>query len=287
MIAADAPFHPGGRISGGQALLWGSAAALAVVVHTGALTWALRQPMPTSIQPDPTPAVMIDLEPAMVAPQAPMEALAQNSMDLPEIEETTPPQITSEPPPPVPELPADPVLLPTEDALPAAEPPPDLPVPVTRPVARPRDLEVARTEPEPKPEEPEKKKDPEPEKEQKAQTRAQTTAPPAEQAVAPRNATGASAAVSPAKWQSRLMAHLERRKKYPPAARKRREEGTVLVRFAIDGSGNVLSAGLVRSSGHPELDDAVLALVRRASPVPAPPPGAPHEITAPVRFSIR
>jgi protein TonB len=285
MIAADVPFHPGGRISGGQALLWGTAAALAVAVHAGALAWALRQPVPTSIQPDSAPAVMIDLEPAMVAPQAPMETLAQNSLGMPEIEATTPPEITSEPPPPVPELPADPVLLPSEDALPAAEPPPDLPVPVSRPVARPRDLEVARTEPEPV--EPEKKRDPEPEKAQKAQARAQTTAPPAKQAAAPRNATGASAAVSPAKWQSRLMAHLERRKKYPPAARKRRAEGTVLVRFAIDCSGNVLSSGLVRSSGHPELDEAVLALVRRASPVPAPPPGAPHEITAPVRFSIR
>jgi protein TonB len=83
------------------------------------------------------------------------------------------------------------------------------------------------------------------------------------------------------------MAHLERRKRYPAAARKRREEGTVLVRFAIDGGGNVLSAGLVRSSGHAELDKAVLALVRRASPVPPPPTGAPRQITAPVRFTIR
>ena len=54
----------------------------------------------------------------------------------------------------------------------------------------------------------------------------------------------------------------------PSAARigKRREEGTVLVRFAIDGGGNVLSTGVVRSSGHAELDQAVLTLVRRASP---------------------
>ena len=59
------------------------------------------------------------------------------------------------------------------------------------------------------------------------------------------------------------------------------------VRFSIDDAGNVRAANLVRSSGHAELDQAVLALVRRASPVPAPPPGAPHEITAPVRFNIR
>ena len=44
------------------------------------------------------------------------------------------------------------------------------------------------------------------------------------------------------------------------------------MRFAIDGGGNVISTGLVRSSGHADLDQAVLALVRRTSPVPAPPP---------------
>jgi protein TonB len=83
------------------------------------------------------------------------------------------------------------------------------------------------------------------------------------------------------------MAHLERLKRYPAGARARREEGTAYVRFSIDANGNVRSAQLARSSGHAELDAAVLALVRRASPVPAPPPGAPQDITAPVRFTIR
>ena len=94
-------------------------------------------------------------------------------------------------------------------------------------------------------------------------------------------------AASPAKWQSRLIAHLERRKRYPAAARRRHEEGVVYVRFAIDGQGQVLSATIARSSGSPELDLEVLALLRRASPVPAPPPGAPRNITAPVQFRIR
>ena len=59
------------------------------------------------------------------------------------------------------------------------------------------------------------------------------------------------------------------------------------MRFAIDDARQRALGELVRSSGHAELDEAVVALVRRASPVPAPPPGAPHEITAPVRFNIR
>ena len=46
------------------------------------------------------------------------------------------------------------------------------------------------------------------------------------------------------------------------------------------------SAQLKRSSGHADLDEAVLTLVRRASPVP-PPPGAPRDIVAPVQFNVR
>ncbi|MFH0299982.1 energy transducer TonB [Bradyrhizobium sp. 31Argb] len=81
------------------------------------------------------------------------------------------------------------------------------------------------------------------------------------------------------------MAHLERRKRYPPSTQSRGERGVAYVRFTIDDRGNVLSASLARSSGFAELDQEVLALVRRASPVPAPPAGANRAITAPVRFS--
>jgi protein TonB len=101
---------------------------------------------------------------------------------------------------------------------------------------------------------------------------------------AAQSASGASSQ-APATWRSALMAHLERRKRYPPGAQSRGERGIVYVRFTIDASGNVQSVSLSRSSGHPELDQEVLALVRRASPVPAPPPGTAREIVAPVRFS--
>jgi protein TonB len=96
-----------------------------------------------------------------------------------------------------------------------------------------------------------------------------------------------ASSVSPARWQSRLMAHLERRKRYPAGAKSRHEEGIVYVRFRIDETGKVLSASLARSSGFPELDDEVLSLVQRASPVPAPPPDVNRTVTAPVKFSRR
>jgi protein TonB len=83
------------------------------------------------------------------------------------------------------------------------------------------------------------------------------------------------------------MSHLERHKRYPSGPRLRREEGVAQVRFTIDDSGRVLSVQLARRSGNAELDAEVLALVRRASPVPAPPSGVPRTITAPVAFRLR
>lgn len=80
------------------------------------------------------------------------------------------------------------------------------------------------------------------------------------------------------------IAYLERRKQYPPGARARGEVGTVYVRFRIDGEGNVLTTSLVGSSGFTSLDEAVLSLVRRASPVPAPPPEANRLVTVPINF---
>lgn len=106
-------------------------------------------------------------------------------------------------------------------------------------------------------------------------------------ASAAQTSAGRSASVSPARWQSRLLAHLERRKRYPESARRSRSEGTAYVRFSIDGDGNVGSVSLARSSGIAALDEEVVAMVRRASPVPAPPPGVNRTIMVPVRFNLR
>lgn len=116
--------------------------------------------------------------------------------------------------------------------------------------------------------------------------RAQVQAQEAPRAAAPQTSRGA-ATVSPARWQSRLLAHLERRKRYPADARRQRQQGTAQVRFTIDAGGNVQSVSLVSSSGVAALDQEVVAMVRRASPVPAPPPGINRTIVVPVRFSLR
>lgn len=99
---------------------------------------------------------------------------------------------------------------------------------------------------------------------------------------------GAADAV--ADYQARLRAWLERHKRYPRQARRRREQGVVVLRFVADRAGAVLDLEVETSSGHPLLDDAALDMVRRAQPLPEMPPGMPEsraEHLLPVRFALR
>ena len=234
---------------------------------------------------------MLELAPMPTAPEPEESQVAPHVVDLEQVLEA--PKPTPEPPDPLAEDVAPPDLMPpTEIALPLEDvlPPVDMTpvemaaVPVTRQRARPQDL-PRRTEPKPEPQKVARQPEKKPPQEERREARSE--APPVPQAAAPQNSRGAAGTMSPATWKSRLMARLERAKRYPSGARRRGEEGVAYVSFAIDARGQVLSAQLARSSGHSELDEEVLALVRRASPLPPPPPGVPGTITAPVRFNIR
>jgi protein TonB len=94
----------------------------------------------------------------------------------------------------------------------------------------------------------------------------------------------------PANYVGRLLAALDRHKEYPSSARFRRVEGVTLLRFAMRRDGTVASFGIERSSGHEDLDAAVIQMIQRASPLPPPPSelaGDPVELVVPVRFSLR
>ena len=162
------------------------------------------------------------------------------------------------------------------------------------------DVVEAEPEPEPAPKPVAKKpaeKKPAPEKPVRKEAKkkpvqpavaAKASANDAPKKAAPRPTEGAkSSGESPARWQSRVNAHLNRFKRYPAGER---ETGQAAVRFSIDPSGRVLSAALARSSGNAALDRAAVEMVRRASPVPAPPPAIARSrmsLTVPVRFSRR
>ncbi|MDR0882192.1 MAG: energy transducer TonB [Candidatus Adiutrix sp.] len=90
-------------------------------------------------------------------------------------------------------------------------------------------------------------------------------------------------------YMGQILHKMERGKKYPPAARARKLTGVAKVHLVVDRGGRVLSSSLAKSSGHPELDAEVLALVRRVSPLPSFPgemTQASIKLTIPVNFSL-
>ena len=84
-----------------------------------------------------------------------------------------------------------------------------------------------------------------------------------------------------------LLAWLERHKEYPRPARRRGQEGVVLLYVLIDREGRVLQSRIEESSGYPLLDNAVLDMLERAAPVPPLPDDMPQErleLVLPVQF---
>lgn len=120
------------------------------------------------------------------------------------------------------------------------------------------------------------------------------SAPPAAPNIAPVAAApiagaGTKDADARTRWQAQLRVHLERYKRYPRDARLRGDTGTVTLAFAVDRAGNVLSSAITHSSGFPALDRETVTMLKRAAPLPPPPPeitGARIEITIPIEFNL-
>jgi len=91
-------------------------------------------------------------------------------------------------------------------------------------------------------------------------------------------------------WESDLVKHLQRYKRYPGDAQSHGVEGVVVLAFSVDRTGHVLAHRILRSSGHPDLDAEVMTMIERAQPLPAFPPSmtqAQLDLTVPIRFSLR
>jgi protein TonB len=267
-----------------EALMWSGAALVMFGAHAWAVAWMLRTDPVVAADNSPPAAIMIEIAAASESMQAEKDEISPDMKTaderLPQSEqkqrETPQEQVTAQ-------------LIEPDEVEPVEE---------TKDKDKTVVLKKAEVQlPQPKPEkkpvekpkEKPKEKKPRPRNQQaaadsKAMRQAEVRAQPSDRMAAAQTASGVSS-MSPANWQSLLMAHLEHRKRYPSDARARGDRGTVYVRFSIDSSGNVLSASLVRSSGFSELDQEVVSLVHRASPVPAPPPGTNRTITVPVRFS--
>ncbi|WP_062018433.1 energy transducer TonB [Aureimonas sp. AU4] len=285
-------------------LRWGVAGSLVLALH-GAAAFALLNHVPPEAPPAGAPeaAILIDLAPPAESAEAPPPP----EVTLPEpVAEPPPPEPMEEPPPePVAEPLREPPPAPVAEPLPEPEPSPldpvveepppaeapvieeevapapgNVPLPTLRP-APPRPAPEPQAErPRPQPERRVERREPP----ARQVPRRQAPQPPASLASrgAPDRQASQGAPVSAAsrdRWQSRIQARLNRFKRTPRGG----GEGTVVVSFSVDASGRVTGARVSRSAGG-ALDEAALALVRRAGPYPAPPSGTGLTITVPIRF---
>lgn len=112
--------------------------------------------------------------------------------------------------------------------------------------------------------------------------------PEGPRSVAPALGSGETARRARVTWQKELVAHLDKHKKYPPQRVQKSAE--IMVSFALDRMGRVLSSTIVKGSGDPAFDAAALAMLKRADPVPQPPPMVADEglnFTLPVIFRVK
>jgi periplasmic protein TonB len=124
---------------------------------------------------------------------------------------------------------------------------------------------------------------------------AEATATPSSEAIrrgprsiAPAQGIGESARRARLTWQKELMAHLDKHKRYP--AERTQKSAEILVSFALDRMGHVLSSSIIKGSGDKAFDEAALAMIRRSDPVPQPPPLVADEglnFTLPVIFRVK
>ena len=169
-----------------------------------------------------------------------------------------------------------------------------MPVTPQAPPPEPTLEEPAPPSPEPLPEPPVEPPPPQPAPPRpRAPPRA---APPRPAAAAP---AAAPAAVAPApaarpsapppSYLRAVAAALERQKRYPESARARRATGVALLRFVVMRDGRVAGWRIERSAGEADLDQAVEAMIQRASlpAMPADMPGDSLVIAVPIRFQLR
>ena len=228
--------------------------ALVLGVHAVAVVLALNWTSPQPVELPPM-AMLVELAPVPAPPPpAPPKVV-------------TPPQ----PPAPVEELP-----------LPKLAEAPKPTISVPKPV-----------KPKPKPQPPKPEKQPEPPKEKPSEEKPSDAPPtnaPTDKSAQPAPGPSPAQLAAKASWQSTLLGHLAKYKKYPPGAQARGKEGLNRLRFVVDGEGKVLSYELVGRSGNADLDRATLEMIRRAQPLPKPPAdmltNGSIEIVAPFVYSI-
>lgn len=255
---------------------WGGSLVVVLGAHALLALAALSWHVAMEEAPAAPPAVMLDLPPMPETPAAEPPPTLESMLPEPEL----PPEPVIEPEPepePVPEI--------------APEPPPPVPAEVALPEPPPKPKPKPKEEPKPKPKAEAPK--PRPQTPPKPVTEAPANAAPA--AAPPASAPAQAAPVvrnsnTLPTWHGAVLGHLERYKRYPRIAQMRRQQGVPQVHITLDRQGRVLAVRLHKGSGFEALDEETIALVERASPLPAPPPDVAQdrmELVVPVQYFLR
>lgn len=234
---------------------WSGAAIVVVLLHAALIAVGVFWLVQDQTAGTPIPPILVDLVPISASPETQPLDLAVG----PTVQEA-------------PELQAQPIPEPEvkEELIP---PTPLQEKPVVFAPPKQKEEQKVKPEPQPKPEKPKPIK----------QARKQSVRPPApktsaapkaeQRAPSAASAVGAaSAAAASASYAQRLVAHLQRFKQYPAAARAAGQQGIARVAFTVNRSGGVSGIRLAGSSGHAALDAETLAMVGRAQPLPPFPP---------------
>lgn len=269
--------------------LWSFSLLVVLGLHILVALWALfwRVKPPPLILPPAAPVMLAQLEPLPPPPPPPPPPIPT-------------PKVESEPEP-MPKL--------------AEAPKPVLAVPKSKP--KPEKKKVAEKKPEKKVEPPKKQQPPPPKpveetvaknpapsdatkfsnSDSTSTSNSQSSARSTGQgggAGSPGKGSSVGSSEAKASWQGLLLGHLSRYKRYPEAAKRFERPGAKKMnrlRFVIDASGYVLSYELVGYSGNDLLDQATLDMIKRAQPLPPPPPelltNGTLEIIAPLVYELK
>ena len=276
--------HADGEALQRRALRWSLAGVCVFVLHGGLVYAALNWPRPAEASTELPAAIMIEFAPVPVAPDTPPQDLALGPQ-MEQSQEASPSEQENKP---------------LEDQKSEPEAKPDIKTEIDVPplpekpkaeavLAQPTPSEPQKNERKDEQRKPDKSKKSQKKPQDRSTRNAPATAAPqaANVARASTNAAlmaGTSSSVSPATWRSMIVALLNRHKRFPPGG----GQGIATVAFTIDRNGRVLAARLARSSGNTALDAEAVALARRVSPIPPPPPevgnGGSILLAVPVKF---
>ncbi|MCB5186168.1 energy transducer TonB [Methylobacillus gramineus] len=249
-----------------QTLVWaiiGSLALHAILV--------LQLPAFDFTDDEPPPVLTVELAPAPPSTAAPTPVAEPEPTKTAEPEPIKPPEPVKPPPKPtaVPQV-TKPIQKMVEEVTPSKptestdSAPPATPAPEVMSVAPKEHVAPVQTTPTPTPPPP--------------APPVQVQGPSQQDMDAARNLYGSMLAKAISKY-----------KQYPKIAQMRGWQGEVIVEVQSDGNGNVISSRIQKSSGHKVLDEQALTMVKKASPLPAPPEalrGKILNILVPIPFSL-